>query len=319
MEEANLTGARLLGVERKNLVSRDFHRFVAPESKSLFESHLLVVLASDSVEKCELKLIRKDGAPLDVSFESLSAKSGEGSASLIRSAISDITERKKAQTALRESEERNRYLSSQLLVAQEAERRRIAGEIHDGIGHGLVNMKHLIEPLLTWMRREGPEAEVKRLEIFTSMLDNTTAEVKRMQQNLRPSLLEDVGLLVTIGWLCREFGEAHPTIRIDQDITIEEKEIPSSLKVVIFRIVQEALNNVAKHSKATLVRLSLNRASKGIGLTISDNGQGFDVKETPRNGLGLVSMRERAELSRGAFSMESVKEKGTTLRITWAL
>ncbi len=318
IEEASLTGARLLGVERTNLVNRDFRRFIAPEFMSLFESHLLVVLASDSVQKCELKLIKKDDIPFYASLKSLSVKSGDGSPSPIRSAMSDITEQKRAETALRESEERCRYLSSQLLVAQEAERRRIAGDIHDTIGHGLVNMKHLIEPWLTRIRKEGPETEVKRLEVFTSILDKTTAEVKRMQQNLRPSLLEDLGLLVTIGWLCREFGEAHPGIRVDQNIDIEEKEVPVSLKVVIFRILQEALNNVAKHGKATFVRLSLNKASKEIELTLSDNGQGFDVKKA-RHGLGLASMRERAELSNGVFSIESVKEKGTALRVTWAL
>ncbi len=317
--EANLTGAKLLGVERTNLVNWDFRRFIPPEFMSLFESHLLVVLASDSVQKCELKLIRKDGTPLYVSLESLSVKSGDESASLIRSAMSEITERNKAEMGLRESEERCRYLSSQLLVAQEAERRRIAGDIHDGIGHRLVNMKLLVEPLLTWMRKEGPETEVKRLEIFTSILNDTIAEVKRMQQNLRPSLLEDLGLLVTIGWLCREFSEAHPGIRVDQNINIEEKEVPASLKVVIFRILQEAINNVAKHSKASLVRLSLNKVSKGIELTLSDDGQGFDVKEAPRYGLGLVTMRERAELSSGSFAIESVKEKGSTIRVTWAL
>jgi PAS domain S-box-containing protein len=329
IKEVNLTGARLLGVERTNLVNRDFRRFIAPEFMSLFESHRLEVLASDSVRECELKLKRKDDSPLYVSLESLSVKSGNGSASsgdqalaqssLIRSAMSDITERNKAEMALRDSEDRCRYLSAQLLVAQETERRRIAGDLHDAIGHGLYNMKHYIEPLLTRIREEGLEAEVKRLEIFTSTLDNTIAEVRRMQQNLRPSMLDDLGLLVTIRWLCREFSEAHSGIRFDRNLDIEEKEVPASLKMVIFRILQEALNNVAKHSKASLVRLSLTKASKKMELTISDNGEGFDVKETPRRGLGLVSMRERAELSNGAFAIESVKGKGTTVRVTWAL
>jgi signal transduction histidine kinase len=87
--------------------------------------------------------------------------------------------------------------------------------------------------------------------------------------------------------------------------------------LVIFRILQDALNNVAKHSKATLVRLSLVKGSKGIEATVSDNGQGFDVKEMPRHGLGLVSIREHAELSNGSFAIESVKGKGTTVGVTW--
>ena len=316
IEEVNLTGAKLLGVERTNLVNRDFRLLIVPESTSLFESHRLEVLASDSVRKCELKLIRKDGTQLYVSLESLSVKSGDGSASsgdetsaqssLIRSAMSDIT-----------TEDRCRYLSSQLISAQEAERHRIAVDLHDAIGHGLINMKHQMEPLLTWRRKEGPETEAKRFEILCSILDNTISEVRRIQQNLRPSMLDDLGLLVTIGWLCREFGEAHSGIRIDQDINIKEKEIPPSLKLVIFRILQETLSNVAKHTKASRVRLSLNKASRGIELTISDNGQGFDMKTTPRHGLGLVSMRERTELSNGTFAIESVKGKGTTIRVTW--
>jgi len=171
-----------------------------------------VVPASDSAQKCELRVIKKDGIPLHVSLASLSVKSGDGSAPLIRSVVSDITERKMSETASVSRKKGAGISLLQLLVTQEAERRRIAGDLHDSIGHGLVNMKHIIEPLLTWMRKEGPETEVKRLEIFTSILDNTTAEVKRMQQNLRPSLLEDLGLLVTIGWLCREFGEAHSGI-----------------------------------------------------------------------------------------------------------
>jgi signal transduction histidine kinase len=180
-------------------------------------------------------------------------------------------------------------------------------------------MKHQIEPFLTWIRKEGPEEEFKRLEVFASILGNTLKEVRRMQQDLRPSMLDDLGLLTTIGWLCRKFAEGHPDIRIDRNISIDEKEVPASLKLVIFRILQEALNNVAKHSKASLVRMSLTKAGKEIDLTILDNGEGFDVKGTPRHGLGLVSMRERAELSGGSFSIESSRGKGTTIRASWPI
>jgi PAS domain S-box-containing protein len=319
IEEVNLTGAKLLGVEKPNLVNRDFRSFIAPEFRKMFDSHRLEVVASDAVVKCELRLTRRASDPLNVSLESLSVRSGDGSASLIRSTMSDITERKKTEAALHESEERCRYLSSQLLVAQETERHRIAGELHDDIGHRLINMKQLIDPLLTCIRKEGLETDVKRFETFVSILDSLWAQVKKMQQDLRPSMLEDIGLLVTIGWLCREFGEAHSGIRIDKSLNIEEREIPTSLKLVIFRILQEALNNVAKHSKASLFRLSLRKVKEEIELIVSDNGEGFDVKEMPRHGLGLVSMRERAELSHGNFSIQSDRGKGTVLRVTWAL
>jgi signal transduction histidine kinase len=328
IEEVNLTGAKLLGTERTKLVKRDFRSFIMREFISEFESHRLEVLASDQVKKCELKLKTNDEVALYVSLESLSVKSGDGGASsgdkapaqssLIRSAMSDITERKKTEAALRESEERNRYLSAQLLVSLEAERRRIAGDLHDVVGHALVNMKHQMGPILTVLRKEG-KAEVKQLESITSILDNTIEDIKRIQQDLRPSMLEDLGLLVTIRWLCREFSEAHPDIRVEPDIHIEEKEVPASLKLVIFRIAQEALNNIAKHSKADLVHLSLSRAKAQIALTISDDGKGFDVKANARHGLGLVSMRERTELSQGCFSTESLEGQGTTVRASWLL
>jgi PAS domain S-box-containing protein len=317
IEEANLTGAKLLGIEKANLVRRDFRLFIAPEFRSLFDSHRLEVLASDSIKKCELKLKRKDGSLSDVLLESISVKSGGGSGSVIRSAMSDITEQKKAEMALRASEERCRYLSSQLLAAQEAERHRLAGDLHDEIGHRLINMKQFVDPLLIWISKAGPESEVKRLEALASILNDTSAVVKRMQQALRPSMLEDLGLLVTIAWLCREFSEAHSGIRIDRNINIEEQEIPDSLKLVIFRTLQESLNNAAQHGRARLVRLSLNKTRKGIELTVSDNGQGFDVMDVPRQGLGILSMRERAELSNGSFTIESARGKGTTVRVTW--
>jgi signal transduction histidine kinase len=103
---------------------------------------------------------------------------------------------------------------------------------------------------------------------------------------------------------------------------IQENEVPDTVKTVIYRISQEALNNIAKHSKADLVRLSLEKKESKIELIIQDNGTGFDFEkilsmERPKRGLGLTSMRERTELSGGTFSIESTRGKGTTLRATW--
>jgi signal transduction histidine kinase len=142
--------------------------------------------------------------------------------------------------------------------------------------------------------------------------------------NLRPSILDDLGILATIKWFCRQFESTYSHIRISQSIKIEEHEVPGSLRTVIFRVLQEGLNNVAKHSKAKMVMLLLRKTGQGVQLVIRDNGQGFDVSKAQfsngtTHGLGLNSMRERTELSGGSFEIESTQGKGTTIRASWPL
>jgi signal transduction histidine kinase len=129
---------------------------------------------------------------------------------------------------------------------------------------------------------------------------------------------------VAIGWFCREFQTTYSGIRIEQQIGVLEGEIPPPLKIVIFRIMQEALNNIAKHSRADLVNLSLRKDNGMIEVCVQDNGQGFDVNkalylEKSKRGLGLTSMEERAKLSGGSFILESNEEGGTVIRASWPL
>jgi signal transduction histidine kinase len=138
--------------------------------------------------------------------------------------------------------------------------------------------------------------------------------------SLRPSILDDLGILATINWSCRQFESTYSDIRIRKEIEIEEGEVPESLKIVIYRILQEALNNIAKHSKAFAVLLILRKAGRAIELVIRDSGEGFDLSEAQSRkgrGLGLDSMRERTELSGGLFSIKSGKGKGTVIRAAW--
>lgn len=142
--------------------------------------------------------------------------------------------------------------------------------------------------------------------------------------DLRPSILDDLGILATLSWFCRNFETTYSHIHIEKQIDIQEEEVSVPLKTVIYRISQEGLNNIAKHSRADLVHLSLGKADDRIELTIQDNGLGFDLEkaasvESPRRGLGLTSMRERAELSGGSFAIESVRGKGTTIQAMWTI
>ena len=232
-------------------------------------------------------------------------------------------ERLRVEIELRESESRLRELSSALLSAQERERRLIAQEIHDSMGATLAASKFKVESVLQEMGDDNPQAKVV-LESVIPMLQETIEEARRIQMSLRPSMLDDLGILVTINWFCRQFEETYSKIRIRKEIDIQEHEVPESLKIVIYRVLQEALNNIAKHSKALTVLLSLQKAQQAIQLVVQDSGQGFDPEEAfsrkeVAKGLGLDSMRERIELSGGSFLIESSKGAGTVIRATWVL
>jgi PAS domain S-box-containing protein len=233
-----------------------------------------------------------------------------------------VVEYQRVEAELRKSENHLRHLSDELLTAQETERRRVAQEIHDSIGTSLAAVKYKVEDTLKQTGDNNPQKAA--LESVRSLTQETIEEARRIQMALRPTLLDDLGILATIRWFCRQFESTYSSIRIKQEIDCQEHEVSDLLKTVIFRVMQEALNNTAKHSKADLVSILLRKINLSIELVIRDNGQGFDLSETQSRkgttrGLGLTSMRERTELSGGSFNCESIRGKGTTIRASWPL
>lgn len=218
--------------------------------------------------------------------------------------------------------EQLRLLSSRLLTAHEEERRRIAGDIHDTLGASLGAIKFQVERVLHEIGEKAPLEVRTSLQAITPVVQESIEECRRIQMDLRPSLLDDLGIVAALSWLCRWFQAIYTTIHIDQHLSIGEENVPESLKIVLFRITQEALSNIAKHSEAERVYLSLRSIDSRIELLIQDNGRGFDLKEAlaaeaTKRGMGLSSMRERAELSEGSFFLESLPGKGTTIRASW--
>jgi PAS domain S-box-containing protein len=234
-----------------------------------------------------------------------------------------IDEYERVEVELKKSESSLRQLSSELLNAQEKERKMIAGEIHDSIGSSLAAIKFKVETTLTELTGNRPKTPTA-LKSLIPIVQGAIDEARRIQMNLRPSMLDDLGILPTIKWLCRQFESTYSDIRIKQSIKIEEHEVPDSLKTAIFRVLQEGLNNVAKHSRAKGVSLFLRKTDHGIQLVIRDYGQGFDLSRVQSpdgitQGLGLKSMRERTELSGGSFNIQSIEGKGTIVRASWPL
>lgn len=224
--------------------------------------------------------------------------------------------------ALKKANEELRRFPSMLISAQEEERKKLGVELHDGIGQTLVAVKLWVETALLAKNEGNLQEALEKLQQVAPSLRNVIKEVRVIYTGLRPTMLDNLGLIATLQWLCREFQNLHPDYEIRLQTTVGEKEIPEGMKVVIFRIAQEALNNVAKHSKAEWVDISLSRDADGIELVFSDNGVGMDLDSILRTGaaggLGLTGMRERAELTGGSFAIESAPGKGTTVRARWA-
>ncbi|MEJ2234559.1 MAG: sensor histidine kinase [Syntrophobacterales bacterium] len=229
-------------------------------------------------------------------------------------------EHRHSEKELEKTREQLRDVSFKLLLAEETERKRIAQEIHDGIGQHWSTIKLRMERILNQLDKEIATPLKDILPIVQVGLEET----RRIQMNLRPALLDDLGILATINWFCREFQKDQPAIRVETKIDVREDDISNPAKTVIYRVLQEALNNISKHSQTTLVNLSLQKKEGTIEFTIQDHGQGFDMNavlslENYETRLGLSGMRERTHLSGGSFSIKSVKGIGTTIRASWPL
>ncbi|MFZ2632472.1 MAG: response regulator [Desulfosalsimonadaceae bacterium] len=224
--------------------------------------------------------------------------------------------------SLKESEEQLRVLSARLIDAQESEKKRIAKDLHDSIGSNLAAIKFEIQKQ---QMSFSPDATPPSPPCFTNLndlLNETIEETRRICMSLRPSVLDDLGIIIAIQWFCRKFGQIYSTIRIQNDLKADEKEIPEPIKIVVYRVIQEALNNAAKHSNATVVHILFEKRRDNIFLTITDNGCGFDVKakRTHRNdagGIGLLSMVERVSGSGGSLRISSDGNSGTEIRAVW--
>jgi signal transduction histidine kinase len=251
-----------------------------------------------------------------VSIESIASDTDKGPT--CRSAAIDITERKSVEKELAEARQelvqwnaQLRQLSARLLETQEEERSRVAGDVHDSFASLLCAIKDELQPLLG-------KGEDDRLNQVFYQLDIAIRDAIRIQMALRPPVLDDLGLLPALDALRRKFQENHSNIHVGKKFLLKN-EVPDSIEVPIYRIAEEAFDNIAAHSGADSVTISLARKDSLIELVIQDNGHGFNVEKmlSGGTGRGLSVMRERAVLSGGLFDIESEPGKGTTLRVSW--
>jgi len=239
---------------------------------------------------------------------------------LVLSHMEDITQRKEAEENILRSEKQLRALSARLLVAAENERKRIALELHDSIGQYLTAIKVNAENAIHLLQEHEQMRAAAMLEAGIPIIKQAMDEIRVIMMDLRPTILDDLGILATLSWVCRESQSVHEHIRFGKDLRLREGDIPEPLKIVIYRIVQESLNNAVKHSGCDQVRIGLRKTKQQIILSVSDNGIGFDpdrVSGMEEKRVGLIGMRERTELSGGILIIRSRPAAGTEIKASW--
>jgi PAS domain S-box-containing protein len=320
----NNTKSRWLGYAKEEMIGKmRFHDVLTAKSAQQYESYYPRLKTLGYVRDLEVELVRKDGSILPVLISAAAIRDAEGQFVMSQAIVYDISYRKNAEHALRESEHAKRMLTAQVMSAQEKERKRIASELHDGIGQTLSAIKFYMENAIRNLNENTLANSTEMFRNTIPKLQDAIEEIRRISMDLRPSLLDDIGTLAALTWFCRQFQSVYESMRIELMLDIKESDIPLPLKVAIFRIVQEAMNNCAKYSQANCIHVSVINTGEEIQLTVEDDGKGFDpaeVNERNQNtgcGMGLVSMRERAEFSGGTFTIESAKGRGTSMYVTW--
>jgi PAS domain S-box-containing protein len=320
IEKVNKTTLDVLGYGEEALLGMNIgSMFFDPVAGETFFKEFI---QKQWVSNAEMEFARESGSKIPVLFSGSTMTDGSGTVLGFVCVAQDYSQRKKTADALKQSEKDLRMLSTKILESQENERRKVARELHDGVGQALTGIKFYLENSLIKQKKEFSDAGFQELEKAIGLIRDTVEETRRISMGLRPSTLDDIGISETLFWFCSQFEEIYTTIRIKKQIEFDEAEISDDLKTTIFRVTQEALNNVAKHSGADRVFLSLRNEGDHIALRIDDNGTGFKIgapfhRKNVDEGFGLAGMKERVELSGGAFSIDPVLKKGCRIAALW--
>ncbi len=227
----------------------------------------------------------------------------------------EIAERKRAEEHLRESEENLRGLAARLESIQEEERTRIAREIHDELGQALTGLKMD----LTWLSKRMASDDMAlgdKIKSMFGLIDSTIQSVRKIASGLRPEVLDHIGLVAALGWQARDF-QARTGIRCKTSLPEIDLALDPERATAVFRIFQELLTNVARHANATKIDISLGLNDATLVLKVVDNGRGIDAALIHGSkSLGLLGMRERAQLIGGKIEFQGMPDKGTQATVT---
>ena len=309
----NRAAEQLSGFSREEILGKHFSNFVAPGSLRYVRENFCKKLDEEGVTVYEIDLVTKDRrrVPVEVSSRLIYEK---GKPVGVQGVARDMTERKRAQEALR-------TYSQRLIEAQEAERQVIARELHDEIGQVLTVVRINLQSL---QHSAQSGSQPSSIDDSLIIVDEALDRVRELSLNLRPSVLDNLGLSSALRWYVDRYARRSGIVADLQSDLEDGRRLGVELETACFRIVQEALTNVVRHARATRVLVRLTRSNGNLDLEIKDNGVGFNVDallkaSPPVWALGLRGMEERAIAVQGHLEIESTPMRGTEVRASFSL
>jgi PAS domain S-box-containing protein len=303
----------MFGYTRDEALGKPLTVAVAPESLD----NVTYMIRSGANEPYEATVLRSDGSRFQIEVRARSFTLGNRSVRI--SAFRDITLRKQAEESLRIAQETELRIREEfarhLLTAQEQERKRLANDLHDGLGQSLALIRNRASMALSI---EESRAAASHLTSIMDLAGTSIAELRNLLQLLRPLHIEQLGLTQSLQGLLEQTA-ASTTIRLGFTLDDVDDLFPAEGATHVYRIAQEALSNMLKHSRATAGQVSLERDIHCVRLVITDDGAGFDARQAAFKGLGLTSILERTHMLGGELDLQSEPGTGTRIRIEFPL
>lgn len=316
IQRINKTELKWLGYTRDDIVGkRRLADLLTLETLPIFHRNFLRLKETGEVRDVELELIRKNGTILPVLVSATAQYDADGGCFMTRSTVYDMSERKKMEQERIGYLKRQEQASRHLVAVQENARRRLAGELHDRTSPNLAAIDINLEIIATELPQEHSTDLAERMADTRALIEDTAASIREICTDLRPLLLDYAGLSAALEGYVQQFSR-RTGIAVQFDCAICDLRLAPDMESLLFRVFQEALTNCAKHAHATSISVTLHHDGRPIVLTVTDNGVGFDPEQLGKIGhigLGLLTMREIAEVAGGKFTVESASGKGTRI------
>jgi len=306
----------LIGYQKREFEARNLKWLdvLIPEDRGKFKEAFLEGLKTSKSYVREYRIRREDGEVIWIQDRGQIICGPDGKVEYVSGVFFDITERRHAEEALRESEQRLRFLTSKLLSAQERERKRISMELHDELGQSLAVLKLQIRAIERGLGDDQQDLKADALELL-HYLDGVIDDIRRLSRDLSPAILEDLGLQSALKYLIDGVSK-HYTVSHACEVEDLDHLFPSEAQIMIYRIFQECLTNISKHAGASEVSIAVKEDDGFISLVFEDNGAGFDpsqvsARRASGRGLGLAALDERARMLGGTLEIRSQPGSGT--------